>query len=322
MKQESSPNLFDKIANKFFPNLMLHKKIEYLPLQINWRRIFILPTKPGIFYAFVTLLMLIASLNFNNNLGLMMTFLLFGIAQVAMYKVFFNLKDLTIDHITTKPVFAGETAIFSLQLKSSEVKFDICVHQENYKSILAELPIDSLEALEYKEHTDERGWLKIERLKISTSYPFGLFYAWIWTNLDASCLVYPKIEKSPPPLPTHAQGDGETFEIKPGEEFHGLKPFQSGDSMRLIAWKRTAQKDELISKEFQQIHGQKLLLDYSQIYLSDVEKKLSRLTAWCLIAYQQHIDYCLRLPDFDSGFSCTPNHHLACLKALALFGKQ
>ena len=321
MKQESSPNLFDKFANKFFPNLMLHKRFEYLPMQIKWRRIFILPTKPGIFFAFVTLLMLIASLNFNNNLGLMMTFLLFGIAQVALYKVFFNLKGLIIDHVTVKPVFVGETVKFILHLKSNETKYDICVHQESYKEILPELAIDSLETLAYQKPSLERGWLKIEKIKISSSYPFGLFYAWIWSNLDCKCLVYPAIENSPPPLPTNINSEGETFEIKHGEEFHGLKPFQSGDSMRLIAWKKTAQRDELISREFQQLHGQKLVLDYSQIHLANVEEKLSRLTAWCLMAYQQHIDYCLRLPKFDSGFSCTPTHHLKCLKALALFGK-
>ena len=77
-----------KLLHRLFPNVLLHRKVEALPLTINWRRIFILPTKPGLFFAFIALLMLIASLNFNNNMGLMLTFLLFGLAQVALHQVF------------------------------------------------------------------------------------------------------------------------------------------------------------------------------------------------------------------------------------------
>ena len=107
-----------------------------------------------------------------------------------------------------------------------------------------------------------------------------------------------------------------------GDDFHGLKPFQSGDSLRLIAWKRTAQTGELISREFQQHQGDKLLLDYSTVPLSDMEMKLSRLTAWVLKAQKLQLDYCLKLPGFDSGFGYSNEHYLKCLKALALFGLE
>jgi len=317
-------SLQNKLGNKFFPNLMLHKKAENLPLQINWRRVFILPTKPGLFFGFITFLMLIASLNFNNNMGLMMTFLLFGLAQVALYQVFFNLRNLIIDHVTVKPVFLGEEAEFMIHLKADEKKYDICIKNKSHSKdlltpCLIELPADELHPVSYKTMTSKRGWLTLGKIKILSSYPFGLFFAWIWTNIDTKCLVYPIPEISPPPLPTHAQSDGETTVIKQGEDFHGLKPFQSGDSMRLIAWKRTAQTGELISREFQQTHGKKLLLDYAQIPLADTEVKLSRLTAWVLIAYQQQLEYCLKLPQFNSGYGYSSKHHLACLKELALF---
>ena len=102
MKPKSLPNSNrkNKWLRRLFPNLMLHRKVEGLPLQINWRRIFILPTKPGLFFGFIAGLMLVASLNFNNNMGLMMTFLLFGLAQVALHQVFFNIRNLSIDHVT------------------------------------------------------------------------------------------------------------------------------------------------------------------------------------------------------------------------------
>ena len=324
MKPEAHKTLFNKLAKRLFPNLMLHRKVEPLPLKINWRRVFILPTKPGIFFAFVTFLMLVASLNFNNNMGLMLTFLLVGLAQVAMYRVFFNIRSLIIDHVTVKPVFLGEDATFMIHITANESKYDICVRNKtklnkNLDSCLAEVPADEVHPIGLKLNTHKRGWLTLGKIKVLSSYPFGLFFAWIWTNIDTRCLVYPTPESHPPGFPDHKQDEGNTMVIKQGEDFHGLKPFQAGDSMRLIAWKRTAQSGELISREFQQTIGEKLLLDYAQVSLSDSEAKLSRLTAWVIKAYQQQLDYCLKLPHFNSGFGYSSQHHLACLKELALF---
>ncbi|MFK8013056.1 MAG: DUF58 domain-containing protein [Marinicellaceae bacterium] len=328
MKQESHKNnikkmsVMDKFLNKFAPNLMLHKKSETLPLLIKWRRVFIFPTKPGLFFGLVTFIMLIASLNFNNNMGLMMTFLLLGLAQVAMHRVFFNVKDLIVHHVTCQPVFLGQKAEFKVYLKSKQTKYDMCIKNETGENCLVELPAEKQKPVSVYLQTTKRGWQTCGKVRIASSYPFGLLFAWIYTKLEAKCLVYPMPESSPPPLPTHAQSEGKTNVIFDGEEFHGLKPFQPGDSIRMIAWKRTAQTGELISREFQNTQGEKLLLDFSQLSIQDTEMKLSRLTAWVLMAYKQQIDYCLKLPEYNSGFGYSSQHHLSCLKALAVFGLE
>jgi uncharacterized protein (DUF58 family) len=320
-QEKTKKSFIERIIGKLAPNLMLHKKPEALPLEINWRRIFILPTKPGLYFAFIAFLMLVASLNFNNNMGLMMTFLLVGLAQVALYKVFFNMRNLIIQSVTAQPVFLGEKAKYTLFLKASEAKYDICIYNALNQDCLIELPADKTRQATYQLETIDRGWQVCGKLKLLSSYPFGLFYAWIWTNLEAKCLVYPSPEYNPPALPRDSQSEGNTTVITQGEDFHGLKPFSSGDPMRLIAWKKTAQTGELISREFQQTQGEKLLLDFSQIQIADTELKLSRLTAWVLISYQQQLDFCLKLPTFNSGYGYSTEHQLNCLKALALFGK-
>ncbi len=315
-------SLSSTIAKRLFPNLLLHRKAEALPLTINWRRVFILPTKPGLFFGFICLLMLIASLNFNNNMGLMLTFLLVGIAQVALYRVFFNLNNLVIKQVSTQPVFTGQEAQFTLHLSSKISKFDIFVQVDKKQNCLLEIPAEETKPLIFSQTSTKRGWLEGGKIKLKTSYPFGLFYAWIWTRIDAKCLVYPKPENTPPPLPNHEFNEGNNKIVKKGDDFHGLKAYQPGDSIRLIAWKRTAQTGELISREYQQTLGDKLLLDYDQVQLPNPEDKLSRLTAWVISAYQQQLDYSLKIPGFTSGYDCSSQHHLSCLKALALFGED
>lgn len=322
MKSESlnKQSFTEKLLNKFAPNLMLHKKPEPLPLKINWRRVFILPTKPGLFFGFIAFLMLVASLNFNNNMGLMMTFLLVGLAQVALYRVFFNVRNLNINQVTAQPVYLGQSAKYIVHISADESKYDLCIKNEMGHDCLTKLVADEQSSMTCYNETQHRGWLPCGKIKILSAFPFGLFYAWVWVRIDARCLVYPAPESNPPQFPINQDDEGETSVIKHGEDFHGLKPFQSGDSMRLIAWKRTAQTGELISREFQQSQGKKLLLDFNHIQLNDIEQKLSRLTAWVLKAYQQQLDYCLKLPGFNSGYGYSTQHHLSCLKALALYG--
>ena len=162
MKPEShksdgqSMDFVEKILQKFAPNLMLHKKHESLPLLINWRRVFIFPTKPGLFFGFVSLLMLIASLNFNNNMGLMMTFLLFGLAQVAMYRVFFNVKDLIVHHASSKPVFLGQKSEFKVYLKTDVTKYDMCIKNEWGENCLIELPAEKQQSISVLLKTRKR----------------------------------------------------------------------------------------------------------------------------------------------------------------------
>lgn len=310
---------FTRLVEKLFPNLLMMKRTEPIPVKIHWRRIYILPTKPGLFYAVICLLMLIASLNFNNNLGLMMTFLLVGMAQVALHRVFFNLRNLVIKDVTSAPVFVDEKAAFHINLKSEGEKYDIKVVQETSVDLLLTLKPHKVASLKIEKYADQRGWLDLGRFKVSTSYPFGLFVAWVWTNLQGQkCLVYPKPEPNPPKFPQQmTQGDQAHQKID-GEEFHGLKPYQTGESKRLIAWKRTAQIDELVSRELETLSGNQIVFDYSQLNQLDNEFRISRLTAWVIEADRKKIEYKLILPSFESDFDNSNKHLAKCLTALAL----
>src|ERR1051325_10129078 len=78
------------------------------------RRIFILPTRAGIFFGFVVLLMLTGSINYSLSLGYILTFLLASLGVTAMLHTFRNLAGLRVAPARTSPVFAGETALFAV----------------------------------------------------------------------------------------------------------------------------------------------------------------------------------------------------------------
>jgi hypothetical protein len=75
-------------------------------------RVYILPTAVGLVFALMTFAMLLGSMNYNNNLSFLLTFMLISIGFVAMHQCQRNLVDLELSFAGTEPVFAGQTAMF------------------------------------------------------------------------------------------------------------------------------------------------------------------------------------------------------------------
>lgn len=58
--------------------------LDHLPVRLERRRIYILPTRGGLAFGGLLLLMLLAGLNYTNSLALFLTFLLTAFALVVM----------------------------------------------------------------------------------------------------------------------------------------------------------------------------------------------------------------------------------------------
>jgi len=98
---------------------------DVLPMIVNRRRIYIIPTRFGIALALLLVAMLIAGLNYNSNLGLAFGFLMVSLALVAMHHCHRNLLDLSVDAIVEVDAFAGDFASFEILLRN-EAGIDRC----------------------------------------------------------------------------------------------------------------------------------------------------------------------------------------------------
>jgi hypothetical protein len=78
-----------------------------LPLTDTWqlgqRNIYILPTRAGFTFAGTLLVMLLAAINYQLNLGYALTFLLAGAGLVSMHVTHGNLRGLTLHLRPTVP---------------------------------------------------------------------------------------------------------------------------------------------------------------------------------------------------------------------------
>lgn len=316
-------NLRQRIADWIFRARFPEKP----PVILVQRRIYILPSRTGYFFAFVLLLLLIASINYSLSLGYLLTFLLASMGGIAMFHTFRNLVRLSISPGKVEPVFAGETAHFSVVLANPTLpRYAIGIKRAQIRDAEPEFG-DAEEAssvtFQIPMRADKRGYLKCGRLEIFTEYPVGLFHAWSYVDFGMTCLVYPKPDPCAGALPLDMRAKGEgNVPVRGDEEFQSLRAYRAGDTPRQIAWKALARGQGLLVKEFGSTASADLWLDYDALYGLSMEERLGRLAWWVIEAERTQLPYGLKL----SGRSIRPLlgsvHRDECLRALALFGLE
>ena len=268
--------------------------------RIGARQIYILPTRTGLFYGFVVFLMLMGSLNYQNNLGLLFTFFLASVGLVAMHHCWFNLLGLAVQVRPGPPVFAGDAARFEVVLRNERTgqRYDLEAlgglepaghqplgHQDQQTRVL----------LRPSEH---RGPLHLTEVRVETRHPMGLFRAWCLAACQASTLIYPR-PASQAPAPRTAGGQAQGHSAAGGEgsdDYLGPREYRLGDSPRHLDWKALARERGLVVKQFGGDLGQDLWVDWDQLRIPDPERRISLLARQVLDATEAQQRFGLRLP--------------------------
>ena len=297
---------------------------EAAPIVLTQRRVYVLPTGAGLTYAAALGLMLIGAINYNLSLGYALIFLLAGLGLVALLHTFRNLVQIEISPGRAEPVFAGDMAHFGLQLlnRRKQGRFAVSLNLAGGKAVSTDLAADAATAVNLPLPAARRGWLRPGRATLQTRYPLCLVRAWGYVEPDMRCLVYPRPEASPPPLPLSASGEaGGARSGKGTEDFSGLRTHQPADSPRHVAWKAVARGQPLLTKQFTGASTVQVWLDWNDLPPDlDIEARLSRLTRWLLDAHAQGLSYGLCLPGKTIPLDQGTRQFQDCLEALALHG--
>ena len=81
---------------------------------LDRRRVYILPTVPGLAFGAIVLILLIGSINYSLQLGYLLTFLVASMAVVGMHQTHSNLAQIVLRGVRVEPVFAGDVAAFEI----------------------------------------------------------------------------------------------------------------------------------------------------------------------------------------------------------------
>lgn len=293
--------------------------------QVRGRLIYILPTGTGLLFSGVVLVMLLGSLNYQNNLGLLLTFLTASVGLVAMHHTWFNLLGLLVTARGGAPVFAGEEARFAVDVAEPGVRrrWDLRVRIGSGRSDAADMETgEEGRTIQIGRDTETRGTRRLGRLTLETRYPLGLFRAWCYVENPAEVVVYPRpARRSPLPVLTPTYRHSATGDRGVGaDDFLGLRGYRPGDSPRQVDWKAFGRGRGLVVKQFGGDRADQVWLDWDHLPALDVETRLGMLCRQVLDASQAGQTFGLRLPGRLIPMGQGDTHKHRCLEALAGFG--
>jgi uncharacterized protein (DUF58 family) len=292
-------------------------------ITLTQRNVYILPTRAGLMLGVTLLVLLVASINYQLNLGYLLTFLLAGSALVGMHVGHGTLRGLTLNLSAPDPIYLGAKAIFTVHLHNSRKR-------ARYGLGLAVLDAgqwawtdvagQASSTVQLAWLPERRGLHRLPSLTAETRFPLGTFRVWTVWRPAAQVLVYPAPEVPAAPLPggeAH-EGSAHASVTSVQGEPDGLRAYRRGDALKTIVWKKAAKTGELVSRDSQTLQQQTLWLDQQQTGLGQPEAQLSRLCAWVLQADQMGLIYGLRLKQQDIAPASGLAHQQRCLRALAL----
>lgn len=332
-------------AERRLPALTRFKPVEALPIILHRRRIYVLPTRFGLIYSMMLLVMLLGALNYNNNPALLLTCLLGAASYQSVFVAFRSLNRLTLLAVRAQSCSAGE----SLQLKlvfNAYGTMRESLHLSMENATIAQTTADHVEKkrkfvtpsrrarlrknerifgtvanqaiVEVSVPALRRGLQPIGRIQLWTEFPFGLFQVWSWLHPDVTALIFPRPETSAPPLPGDGGATGARVPRRGGDDLSMLRDYHPSDARRTIAWKASARHDQLMVKEFERQTGNEVTLDFQMLGGIAYELRIARLAAWVDRAAAMHVNFVLQLPTVRLGPATGAQHRLDCLRALAL----
>lgn len=292
-----------------------------LPLTLARRRIYILPTRAGLVFGFFLLAMLVAAINYTNNLAFLLTFLLGSIAIVSAIHAYANLAGLVLVHVRVFPAYCGDKAVTQLVLQAGSRSRRVLELGIGQARAAVSLPADGGGEVDLETPTVRRGLFPLDQVRISTRYPLGLFRAWSPLVLPVTGLAYARPLPLGPELWARLSGQGDDRglgAVAQSGEFSGVRPYRPEDGLSRVSWKASARGGGLQAKEYRAGVVRTVQLDWNALTGFGYEERISLLTGLAREAEASGLRYGLHLPARTLAPGSGPAHLHRCLEALAL----
>ena len=318
---------------------------------INHRNIFIIPTRFGAGLMVFMLLLFLLGTNYQNNVIILISYLLVSFFVVVLLHSFFNLSGLKFQANSALQGFVGDQVYFPLNVSSKKERFNISFSFDQVLNDVNSSEVDNiLSANEsYNNQPNEvtltevakgdnnirvpyrickRGEYSLGRLLIISEFGFGLFKTWTRLDFAQHVTAFPKpvanvwLDKEQSVAGEDVENKTQSYQdsFQPGQdEFHQLQHYKLGEPLSRVAWKHVARGQGWFTKQYQQALSGKLQLDFSQLPAGTIEQRLSWLSYAVKDCSEKQIPFSLTLAEHTVEFDHSAQHTLKCLAALARY---
>lgn len=284
-------------------------------VRLTQKLIFILPTRYGWWFLLLMVLLYLLGTNYQNNLILLLSYLLLSLFLFSIALSYQNISGLTIQSQKPAESFAGEYVKAQLSLSSQKqpkmLQFNLVQHNE-----LIEQP-ELKHNVSFNLAVTKRGKYQLPRVKISSQYPFGLWRVWSYIAIEQIYWVYPAPATHLVANTSVADHDARQF-IQPSGD--NLAAYQAGDSIRHLVWKRLARDpaNPVVRQQLIAPQAEPSWVVVPKLTGDALERALRQACQQLLVLEKSGTRYGLKLPNLTLAQAVGPLHLQRCLQALAL----
>ena len=299
--------------------------------ELTNRNIFIFPTRFGLVYILVLFLLFLLGTNYQNNVIILLSYLMASFFITVKLTAFFNLKGLIISAQPYAQGFQGQDIPVNVTLSASSAKHGLTLGFKDQASTQLPYLVKNSSSNSQKRstqvtlyfHASKRGVISPGRIKVASEHAFGLFRVWSWLDFGHELVVYPHpnaiASKHLLAATNEAEAGEQIVSNKAGDEFKELATFIPGESMSRVAWKQLARGQGKLTKHYHQLTGQRRHLSLDILPPVSIEQKLSYLCYLVLQYSQASYSFGLSLPHLHINAAQGEQHKQQCLRALAEF---
>lgn len=272
--------------------LWISNTLERLKDLPKFERIYILPTRHGLAFLVALFFLFLIALTYGHSLAFAAAFFLTSLLMSSALFTHLNLLGIRLEQIHLCEVMRiGEfqDIRFCLKNESSKIRYDLALDTWGSESCLPQT-VSFLGPFQEKwGHSElllkKRGFYKAKRVVISTTYPVGLFRAWIVFPVISSVSIAPKavsFEGFKDRREYFDRHEGETQFISKGEgeDFYQHLPMRKEDSWKKIDWKAWAKKDILLRKENETPSSELIYYQQRNDNLLSLDQQLEEISWW------------------------------------------
>jgi Protein of unknown function DUF58 len=286
---------------------------------LSQKNIYIFPSAAGFGFLLLLLLMLLTAINYQNSLVYLLTFFLGAIFFISIWMCFLNLTGLIVAKGEAGGYFQGELAYYEIKLhKAGSGVYGLRVGLDEASAEFVAVRSDELTPHSVRVDKLTRGQHRLKRLRLSSTFPFGLIRAWTWLKLDAEVIIYPQPVKCDLSL-SQVSGNHGAKSVHKSEEFNDFREYRQGDSFQRLNWKKYAASDVLVVREHDDLFLNPDWVRWQDYESSAKEQVLQYMCYQVCRLYQEDQVYGMELPNRRIDPANGERHYLACLTALAQY---
>jgi uncharacterized protein (DUF58 family) len=240
---------------------------------------------------------LMTAATYSNNLVYFLSFFLVGLFLIGMIQANNNLKNLSFERLDISVSPENAKAIGRIWLKNSskEDKYYFKVSMANedidYEFFVEHIEAGASKMTTFELPTPEAGIYRFRKIKVSSVFPFGIFYTWKLFSINQELLVYPEPQGKFELEADLLSGDSRHHQTGiGGEDYSEHKKYEHGEPVQHIDWKAFARGRGMLTKKFKDGDSQNF-----QFFLKDSVSKLElqQMSKWVLRCGEERLSFCI-----------------------------